>query len=223
MIWYCQKLYFPQIFFFSLFSPFDFLPHLKTQDFFPPPTRGGKTQLYTGLFWHKVWRSITASLDSLPDFVLISFLFSMTLHIARETPVSCFGSFECPFEEQRANSPRMSAEAKNRVGNTNSEIKLVRVKSNLSWCSLTCHGKVQLVMVHSDLSWCSSLVQLIMVQSNLSWCSPTCHGEIQFVMVHSDLSWCSTFVQLIMVQSFLSWCSLTCHGEVILVMVQFNM
>ena len=80
-----------------------------------------------------MWRSITASLDSLPDFVLISLLFRMVLHIARETPVSCFGSFECLFEEQRTNGPRMSAEAKNRVGNTNSEIKLVRVKSNLSW------------------------------------------------------------------------------------------
>ena len=36
MIWYCQKLYFPQIFFFSLFSPFDFLPHLQTLWFSPP-------------------------------------------------------------------------------------------------------------------------------------------------------------------------------------------
>ena len=50
MIWYCKKLYFPQISFFSLFSPLDFLPHLQTLWFFPPPPPGGgKTQEYTGL------------------------------------------------------------------------------------------------------------------------------------------------------------------------------
>ena len=65
-----------------------------------------------------MWRSVTASLDSVPGFVYIRLLFHMIPHIVWETPVSCFDSFECPFEEQWANGQRMSAEAKNRVGNT---------------------------------------------------------------------------------------------------------
>ena len=44
MIWYCKKLYFPQISFFSLFSPFDFLPHLQTLWFLPPPPPGGNSK-----------------------------------------------------------------------------------------------------------------------------------------------------------------------------------
>ena len=43
MIFYCQKLYFPQVFFFSFFSSFLFLPFLQTLWFFlPPPTGGGE-------------------------------------------------------------------------------------------------------------------------------------------------------------------------------------
>ena len=47
MIWYCQKLYFPQI---SFFSPFDFLPHLQTLWFFP--RWGGGGELNTGLKYY---------------------------------------------------------------------------------------------------------------------------------------------------------------------------
>ena len=79
------------------------------------------------------------------------------------------------------------------------------VQSNLSWCSLTCHGEVQLVMVHSDLSWGSTLVPH--------------HGAVKLVIVKSILSWGITAVQLVMVQFNLSWSSQTCHGEVQLVMV----
>ena len=46
MIWYCQKLYFPQIFFF--FSPSFPFPISKLFGF-PRPPPGGKTQSYTGL------------------------------------------------------------------------------------------------------------------------------------------------------------------------------
>ena len=51
MIWYFQKLYFPQIFFFSLFSPsFPF-----------PISKPFETQLYTGLIFvveHSAWRQM---------------------------------------------------------------------------------------------------------------------------------------------------------------------
>ena len=54
MIWYCQILNFAPVFFFSLFSPFDFLPHLQTL-WLPAPQRGGGTQSYSGLLPFVSW------------------------------------------------------------------------------------------------------------------------------------------------------------------------
>ena len=42
MIQYCQKLYFPQISFFSLFPHLISFPISKPFDFFPLPTGGGE-------------------------------------------------------------------------------------------------------------------------------------------------------------------------------------
>jgi len=43
-IWYCKKLYFPQIFFFSLFPPLIFFPTSKPFD--SPPHGGGEKLNY---------------------------------------------------------------------------------------------------------------------------------------------------------------------------------
>ena len=65
-----------------------------------------------------MWRSVTASLDSVPGFVYMPLLSDMVAHIVSKTPGGCIDIFECPFEEQRANGACMSAQAKNRAGNT---------------------------------------------------------------------------------------------------------